>query len=45
MTEKSIVVRNPTRRFALIFNGQFGWPQAKAVQDRVVAALTSNLPL
>ncbi|HEV3362976.1 MAG TPA: D-alanyl-D-alanine carboxypeptidase, partial [Acidimicrobiia bacterium] len=35
----------PTRRFALVFNGQFGWPQAQAVQDRVVAALTGNLPL
>ena len=39
------IARNPTRRFALVFNGQFGWPHAKAVQDRVVAALTSNLPL
>jgi D-alanyl-D-alanine carboxypeptidase/D-alanyl-D-alanine-endopeptidase (penicillin-binding protein 4) len=35
----------PTRRFALVFNGQFGWPHAQAVQDRVVAALTGNLPL
>jgi D-alanyl-D-alanine carboxypeptidase/D-alanyl-D-alanine-endopeptidase (penicillin-binding protein 4) len=35
----------PMRRFALVFNGQFGWPRAQAVQDRVVAALTSNLPL
>jgi D-alanyl-D-alanine carboxypeptidase/D-alanyl-D-alanine-endopeptidase (penicillin-binding protein 4) len=39
------IARNPTRRFALIFNGQFGWPHAKAVEDRVVAALASNLPL
>ncbi|MEW6474244.1 MAG: D-alanyl-D-alanine carboxypeptidase [Actinomycetota bacterium] len=38
------IARDPTRRFALIFNGQFGWPHAQAVQDRVVAALTSNLP-
>jgi serine-type D-Ala-D-Ala carboxypeptidase/endopeptidase (penicillin-binding protein 4) len=35
----------PMRRFALVFNGQFGWPHAKAVQDRVIAALTSGLPL
>ncbi|MGH9012191.1 MAG: D-alanyl-D-alanine carboxypeptidase/D-alanyl-D-alanine-endopeptidase [Acidimicrobiia bacterium] len=35
----------PTRRFALVFNGQFGWSHAQAVQDRVVAALTSDLPL
>jgi D-alanyl-D-alanine carboxypeptidase/D-alanyl-D-alanine-endopeptidase (penicillin-binding protein 4) len=35
----------PTRRFALIFNGQFGWPHAQSVEDRVVAALTSGLPL
>ena len=35
----------PLRRFALVFNGQFGWPHAQAVQDRVVAALTSGLPL
>jgi D-alanyl-D-alanine carboxypeptidase/D-alanyl-D-alanine-endopeptidase (penicillin-binding protein 4) len=39
------IARDPTRRFALIFNGQFGWSHAQAVQDRVVAALTSNLPL
>jgi D-alanyl-D-alanine carboxypeptidase/D-alanyl-D-alanine-endopeptidase (penicillin-binding protein 4) len=39
------IARDPTRRFALIFNGQFGWPQAHAIQDRVVAALTSNLTL
>ena len=36
---------SPTRRFALIFNGQFGWPHAQAVEDRVVGALTANLPL
>ena len=39
------IALSPTRRFALVFNGQFGWPHAQAVQDRVVAALTSNLPL
>jgi len=39
------IALEPTRRFALVFNGQFGWPHARAVQDRVVAALTSNLPL
>jgi serine-type D-Ala-D-Ala carboxypeptidase/endopeptidase (penicillin-binding protein 4) len=39
------IAQDPTRRFALIFNGQFGWPHAKDVQDRVVTALTSNLPL
>jgi serine-type D-Ala-D-Ala carboxypeptidase/endopeptidase (penicillin-binding protein 4) len=36
---------NPTRRFALLFNGQFGWPFAQKVQDSVVSALTSKLPL
>ena len=35
----------PTRRFALVFNGQFGWAHAQAVQDRVVAALAGDLPL
>jgi D-alanyl-D-alanine carboxypeptidase/D-alanyl-D-alanine-endopeptidase (penicillin-binding protein 4) len=39
------IVLSPTRRFALIFNGQFGWPHAQAVEDHVVAALTGNLPL
>lgn len=39
------IARHPTRRFALIFNGSFGWPYAQQVQDRVVAALTSNLPI
>ena len=38
------IVGAPMRRFALVFNGQFGWPYAHAVQDRVVAALTSGLP-
>jgi D-alanyl-D-alanine carboxypeptidase/D-alanyl-D-alanine-endopeptidase (penicillin-binding protein 4) len=35
----------PVRRFALIFNGPFGWPTAQSVEDRVVAALAGNLPL
>jgi len=39
------IASSPTRRFALIFNGQFGWPHAQAVEDRIVAALTGNLPL
>ena len=38
-------VDTPLRRFALVFNGEFGWPHAQAVQDRVVAAITSGLPL
>jgi D-alanyl-D-alanine carboxypeptidase/D-alanyl-D-alanine-endopeptidase (penicillin-binding protein 4) len=38
------IVGAPMRRFALVFNGQFGWSHAAAVQDRVVAALTSGLP-
>ena len=29
----------------LLGPGQFGWPHAQGVQDRVVAALTSGLPL
>ena len=33
----------PTRRFALLFNGPFGWPTAAATQDRIVALLTGNL--
>ena len=32
-----------TRRFALLFNGPFGWPTAAATQDRIVALLTGNL--
>jgi D-alanyl-D-alanine carboxypeptidase/D-alanyl-D-alanine-endopeptidase (penicillin-binding protein 4) len=39
------IASQPTRRFALIFNGSFGWPTAQSVEDRVVAALTGNLPL
>jgi len=35
----------PVRRFALIFNGNFGWPTAQAVEDKVVAALAGTLPL
>jgi D-alanyl-D-alanine carboxypeptidase/D-alanyl-D-alanine-endopeptidase (penicillin-binding protein 4) len=37
------IATQPTRRFALIVNGRFGWPFAQALQDRVVALLTSNL--
>jgi D-alanyl-D-alanine carboxypeptidase/D-alanyl-D-alanine-endopeptidase (penicillin-binding protein 4) len=33
----------PTRRFALMVNGQFGWPAAQAMEDRIVALLTSAL--
>jgi D-alanyl-D-alanine carboxypeptidase/D-alanyl-D-alanine-endopeptidase (penicillin-binding protein 4) len=33
----------PVRRFALLFNGSFGWPTAQATQDRIVSLLTSNL--
>jgi serine-type D-Ala-D-Ala carboxypeptidase/endopeptidase (penicillin-binding protein 4) len=39
------IVGAPLRRFALVFNGQFGFSHAAGVQDRVVAALTSGLPL
>ena len=35
----------PTRRFALIFNGSFGWPTAQAIEDRVVGILAGNLAL
>lgn len=37
------IAGQPVRRFALLFNGSFGWPTAKATQDRVVSLLTSNL--
>ena len=37
------IAGQPTRRFALLFNGSFGWPTAQATQDRVVGVLTSNL--
>jgi D-alanyl-D-alanine carboxypeptidase/D-alanyl-D-alanine-endopeptidase (penicillin-binding protein 4) len=39
------IASQPTRRFALIVNGPFGWPTAQRVEDGVVAALTGNLPL
>jgi D-alanyl-D-alanine carboxypeptidase/D-alanyl-D-alanine-endopeptidase (penicillin-binding protein 4) len=31
----------PTRRFALVVNGSFGWPAARALEDRVVEVLAS----
>jgi len=34
----------PGRRFALVVNGNFGWLTAQAIEDRVVALLTSGLP-
>lgn len=37
------IAGQPTRRFALMVNGPFGWPAAQQVQDRVIAALTSGL--
>jgi D-alanyl-D-alanine carboxypeptidase/D-alanyl-D-alanine-endopeptidase (penicillin-binding protein 4) len=37
------IAGQPTRRFALIVNGQFGWPAAQALEDRIVALLTSGL--
>lgn len=37
------IAGQPTRRFALLFNGSFGWPTAQATQDRIVGILTSNL--
>ena|GEM_PF-632209 len=33
----------PGRRFALVVNGNFGWPTAQAIEDRIVALLTSGL--
>jgi D-alanyl-D-alanine carboxypeptidase/D-alanyl-D-alanine-endopeptidase (penicillin-binding protein 4) len=35
----------PTRRFALLVNGRFGWPAAQAIEDRIVALLTGALVL
>jgi D-alanyl-D-alanine carboxypeptidase/D-alanyl-D-alanine-endopeptidase (penicillin-binding protein 4) len=32
---------HPTRRFALIVNGTFGWPTARALEDRVVEILAT----
>ena len=37
------IASQPTRRFALIVNGQFGWPFAQSVEDRIVALLTGGL--
>jgi D-alanyl-D-alanine carboxypeptidase/D-alanyl-D-alanine-endopeptidase (penicillin-binding protein 4) len=37
------IASQPTRRFALLFNGSFGWPTAQATQDRIVALLAGNL--
>ena len=37
------IASQPTRRFALIVNGQFGWPFAQSLEDRVVALLTGPL--
>jgi D-alanyl-D-alanine carboxypeptidase/D-alanyl-D-alanine-endopeptidase (penicillin-binding protein 4) len=37
------IAGQPTRRFALVVNGRFGWPAAQAIEDRVVALLTSGL--
>jgi PBP4 family serine-type D-alanyl-D-alanine carboxypeptidase len=37
------IAGQPVRRFALLFNGSFGWPTAAATQDKVINALTSNL--
>jgi D-alanyl-D-alanine carboxypeptidase/D-alanyl-D-alanine-endopeptidase (penicillin-binding protein 4) len=33
----------PGRRFALVVNGNFGWPTAQAIEDRIVALLTGGL--
>jgi D-alanyl-D-alanine carboxypeptidase/D-alanyl-D-alanine-endopeptidase (penicillin-binding protein 4) len=32
---------HPTRRFALIVNGSFAWPAARALEDRVVEVLAT----
>jgi D-alanyl-D-alanine carboxypeptidase/D-alanyl-D-alanine-endopeptidase (penicillin-binding protein 4) len=37
------IATTPTRRFALIVNGGFGWPFAQQVEDRIVALLTGGL--
>ena len=37
------IAGEPGRRFALVVNGQFGWPHAQALQDRVVNILTTDL--
>jgi serine-type D-Ala-D-Ala carboxypeptidase/endopeptidase (penicillin-binding protein 4) len=37
------IASQPTRRFALIVNGRFGWPFAQSVEDKIVALLTGPL--
>ena len=37
------IASTPTRRFALIVNGRFGWPFAQQVEDKIVALLTGNV--
>jgi D-alanyl-D-alanine carboxypeptidase/D-alanyl-D-alanine-endopeptidase (penicillin-binding protein 4) len=37
------IAGQPVRRFALVVNGNFGWPTAQAIEDRIVALLTSAL--
>ena len=37
------IAGQPIRRFALVINGNFGWPTAQAIEDRVVALLTGSL--
>ena len=37
------IAGQPIRRFALVINGNFGWPAAQAIEDRIVALLTSGL--
>jgi len=37
------IAGQPVRRFALVVNGSFGWPTAQAIEDRIIALLTSGL--
>lgn len=37
------IAGQPVRRFALVINGSFGWPTARATQDEIVALLTGDL--
>jgi serine-type D-Ala-D-Ala carboxypeptidase/endopeptidase (penicillin-binding protein 4) len=37
------IAGHPVRRFALVVNGNFGWPTAQAIEDRIVALLTGGL--
>ena len=37
------IAGQPVRRFALLVNGNFGWPAAQSIEDRIVALLTSGL--